>query len=66
MNVTSEAILAVIGAGATMATAIFYGAFYLGDYRRRLMSLEDGFQKHVSDFTVHIDRRYHHEQHDRS
>ncbi len=58
MNLSPEIILMVIGAGASLATTIFYGAFYLGEYRQQLRGLREDFNKHCQDFNVHIDRRY--------
>lgn len=36
MSIPVEHVLIVIGAGSTIATAIFYGAFYLGQIWNRL------------------------------
>jgi hypothetical protein len=39
-TVDPQSILAVIGGATTLATAIFYGAFYLGKIVARLERLE--------------------------
>lgn len=59
MNLTPQTVLLVIGCSASIATAIFWGAFWLGDYRRQLLSLRQDLDKHMNDYTIHVDRRIH-------
>lgn len=60
MNLTLQTVLVVIASSASITTAIFWAAFYLGDYRRQMISLREDFQKHCNDYTIHIDRRHEH------
>jgi hypothetical protein len=59
VNLTPQQIILAITCGASIATAIFYGAFYLGEYRQQLRSLRFEFDKHCNDYSVHVDRRLH-------
>lgn len=59
MQLSPQNIILAITCGASIATAIFYGAFYLGDYRRQLIALREDLDKHCNDFAVHVDRRHH-------
>lgn len=62
MTISPQSILLVIGCSVSIATAIFWGAFYLGEYRQQLRALRDEFDRHCQDFNVHLDRRYHSER----
>lgn len=41
MTVTAESVLLLLGAGATVATSIFWGAFYMGRIHSRLAEHDD-------------------------
>jgi hypothetical protein len=46
MTITAEQILAVCAAGSTIATAIFWGAYYLGKVTNRIERLEERVDDH--------------------
>ncbi len=46
MTITAEQILAVCGAGSALATAIFWGAYYLGKVTNRIERLEERVDEH--------------------
>ena len=53
MTISTEQILTVIGGGSTLATAIFWAAFYMGKITGRLERVE----QRVDDLERIIERR---------
>jgi len=52
MTVSPQLVLAIIGLGSTVATAIFWSAFYLGKIISRLDRVDDT----IKDHEARIDR----------
>jgi hypothetical protein len=46
MNVSPQQVLAIIGFGSTVATAIFWSSFYLGKIISRLDRIDDTIKDH--------------------
>ena len=57
MNVSGDNVLWVIGAGATCATLVFYGAFYLGQIWNQLKVLRQDVDKHDAELADLRQRR---------
>lgn len=52
MDITPQQVLAAITGGATLSTAIFWGAYHLGMYRIRLDRVEAKVEEHDKIITV--------------
>ena len=58
MNLTPESVLWVIGIGASLATIVFHGAFYLGKLTNDLKRAHERLDEHDELFGVaHLRRR---------